>query len=186
MPEPLTALPESFTAGETVVWTHAVSETDFVSGGDYTLKAYLRGPSALDLTAVADDAGQWEFTITAAQSATLAAGTYTVAIVAEGTIAATLERHPVARQTVTVQPNVVTAVAGDFVSPAKRLLDAIDAVLEDRVTADVAAYTIGGRAVTAIPIMELTALRGIYAAKVARERSGGRAIRAHHAVFRGW
>lgn len=53
---------------------------------------------------------------------------------------------------------------------AQRMLDAIEAALEGRVTADVQSYQISGRSITKIPIAELMTLRKQYMVEVANER----------------
>lgn len=45
---------------------------------------------------------------------------------------------------------------------AYRMVTAIEAVLEGKVTADVASYSIAGRSITKIPIVELIELREKY------------------------
>lgn len=59
-------------------------------------------------------------------------------------------------------------------SHAKTMLDAIEAVLEGRITSDVEQYSIGGRQITKIPISELSVLRSKYKAEVAREEEADR------------
>ncbi len=67
---------------------------------------------------------------------------------------------------VDVLPNpTATSVA----SAARKMLAAIDAVLENRITKDVEAYTIEGRSLTRIPFLELRAMRTRLAAEVAAE-----------------
>jgi len=54
----------------------------------------------------------------------------------------------------------------------KKMLDAIEARLEDRILSDVEAYQIGGsitRSVTKIPFLELEKARATYQAKVNQE-----------------
>jgi len=51
----------------------------------------------------------------------------------------------------------------------KKMLDAIEAVLEGRVTSDVEAYQIAGRSITKISITELKDLHAYYLGKVNQE-----------------
>jgi hypothetical protein len=61
----------------------------------------------------------------------------------------------------------------DTRSQARRLLDAINAVLERRAGKDVDAYTIEGRSLTRIPFAELRATRARLLREVAAEDGGG-------------
>jgi len=49
---------------------------------------------------------------------------------------------------------------------ARNMLNAIEAVLEGRITADVESYSIAGRSITKIPVSELLVLRSKYKAEV--------------------
>lgn len=55
-------------------------------------------------------------------------------------------------------------------SHAKTMLDAIEAVLEGRITSDVEQYLIAGRQITKIPIKELKELRDEYRAEHKKEQ----------------
>jgi hypothetical protein len=56
-------------------------------------------------------------------------------------------------------------------SHAVKMLDAIEAVLEGRITSDVEQYSIAGRQITKIPISELLILHDRYKAAVAQEKA---------------
>lgn len=71
----------------------------------------------------------------------------------------------------TVQPN--PAAGADQRSQSRRLLDAINAVLEGRVTKDVESYSIEGRSLTRIPFTELRTFRARLMREVAAEDCGG-------------
>lgn len=55
-------------------------------------------------------------------------------------------------------------------SHAKTMLDAIEAVLEGRITSDIEQYLIDGRQITKIPISELKTLRDEYRAEYKKEQ----------------
>jgi hypothetical protein len=82
------------------------------------------------------------------------------------------EVYTVAEGTMQVAPAFGSAV--DARSDARRQLDAITAVLENRATAGVAEVTIGGRAVKHIPLPELLALRDRLRVDVMREDAAAR------------
>ena len=70
-----------------------------------------------------------------------------------------------------VKPNPATADnTTDLRSQAKKNLDAIDAVLAGKVTADVQSYKINGRELVKMGVPSLLTLRGYYAAIYKRER----------------
>ncbi len=79
------------------------------------------------------------------------------------------ERHIVGSGHMEIAPDPASASPSDARSHVKRLLDAIEAVLEGRVTKDVESYSIEGRQLTRIPIPELLALRDKYRAEYRRE-----------------
>ena len=55
-------------------------------------------------------------------------------------------------------------------SHAKTMLDAIEAVLEGRITSDIEQYQIAGRQITKIPIRELKDLRQEYLSEYKKEQ----------------
>ena len=69
----------------------------------------------------------------------------------------------------TILPNPATTTTYDARSHARKVLDAIEAVLEGKATADVAEYTIGGRALKKMPVADLLKWRQRYASEVAAE-----------------
>ena len=72
-------IPKQITQGDTVRWSETFD--DYNSATD-TLKCFIRGKSALDLTGV-PNGNQWDFTIDTNQSILLAAGKYKTQFVIE-------------------------------------------------------------------------------------------------------
>lgn len=175
MADPLAALPATFAAGATVAWTPAVPSAYGPTSG-YTVKVRFRGGSVADVDA--DGAtGTWVATLTASTSANLAPGVYTWQVAAERTVATVLERQVLATGTVSVTPNLATAVAGDLVSFAAQQLAACEAAIAARLSGNGAAlaqYTIGNRSATYYTLDELYTLRNRLRAEVRREANGGR------------
>lgn len=70
-------IPSSLTAGDSAVWhdRHQLLRGTHYDSGAWALAYALRGPSTLELAAVADGAG-WSTTVTATQSAGLMTGNY--------------------------------------------------------------------------------------------------------------
>lgn len=77
------------------------------------------------------------------------------------------ERHQVASGTVEVKPNLEGARPFDLRSHARKVLDAIEAVLENRATKDQEEYAIAGRSLKRTPIKDLLVLRDTYKTELA-------------------
>jgi hypothetical protein len=75
-----------------------------------------------------------------------------------------------------VNADPATAVAGlDTRTHARKVLDAIEAVLENRATKDQEEYSIEGRSLKRTPLADLIALRSQYSIEVQREERAARA-----------
>jgi hypothetical protein len=149
-----------------------------IPGGDYpasdgwavslVLQALAGGaPSTVNAS---DDGGDWLLVLASATSAGLAPGGYRYMIAA--TKAG--DRHTIDHGDVEVRPDPAKP-ATDQRSAARRALDAIDAVLENRASSEDMKFTFAdGRALDKIPHADLLALRKHYARIVARETNKGR------------
>jgi hypothetical protein len=84
------------------------------------------------------------------------------------------ERYEVDRGTVTLLANPATATAFDGRSHARKALDAIEAVLENRATLDQEEYSIGGRSLKRTPATDLIRLRSVYLNEVRSEDAAKR------------
>ncbi len=83
------------------------------------------------------------------------------------------ERHLVGSGTIKILPNLAAATSGyDNRSHVKKVLDAIDAVIENRATTDQQSYTISGRSLTRIPLPELIKLKQLYQTAYNNELAG--------------
>ena len=155
--------PNSIFAGDTCKWSKTIS--DYPSSDGWTLTYSFRGPSQLADVQASTSGSGYLVTIAAALTEVLQSGTYTWAA-----------RVSKAGETYTVARGVFSLVEVEgalVVSHNAKMLAAIEAALEGRVLVDMEQYTIGGRMVTKIPVKELTALRGMYAAKVWRDKNPG-------------
>ena len=92
-----------------------------------------------------------------------------------------MEQYDAAAGVFTIVPNYRLVEAR--VSHNERMLRQITEVIEDRVGADVQEYTIGGRRMVKIPVMELLGLQAIYESRVAQDRRPGRTGVAIKAAF---
>jgi hypothetical protein len=129
----------------------------------------LAGAAPLTVNAVADG-NDWEIALSSAASAQLAPGPYRFLIAATNAG----DRSTLDHGQIEVLPDPAKA-AQDQRTPARRALDAIDAVLENRAGSEDIKFTFAdGRALDKIPHADLLALRKHYARIVAREATKGR------------
>ncbi|RIL03132.1 MAG: hypothetical protein DCC71_15485 [Proteobacteria bacterium] len=167
MPE-LEREPTCLIAGDSVAWRRELA--DYPATGGWAVAYALRGPDSLDLAATADgDAHVVE--LTAAASGALAAGRYLVA----GFATLGAERATFYQGELELSPNPASLAAGhDPRTHARRVLEAIEAVLEQRATRDQASFTLNGRALERWPIADLLAFRDRYRREVAGEEAAAR------------
>jgi len=132
---------------------------------DWTLRLLLRGPGSIDLTSV--DAGTvHRLSATAAVSSGWQPGEYAYSLRASrGAEVVELESGAVP-----VRPDLAAAAPGaDQRVHARKVLAAIEAVIEGRATLDQERYRIGERELYRTPIADLLKLRSHYRAELARE-----------------
>ncbi len=158
--------PIKFRAGDTVEWD--VSNSDYPAS-TYTLKYYIRGANALDVTAVADGEN-YTVTVTADDSIKLPPGIYSYQGRFEsGTTHYTPEDMV---GTFEVLPNLAAATAGtDARTHARIVLDAVNATLENRASKVQQAISIAGRQLSYMPVAELLMLKKFYENEVKREEA---------------
>jgi len=172
-PEPLEII-----IGDTITWkrrnVQAVSEnddgvpeyTDIKASESWTLKFTAVGRLGLfAITAAADDenADDFKFTATATVTAAYTAGDYQWQIIATYGSGASAIRYTIAEGQVTLLDNIsVRTALYDNRSHAKKVLDAIEAILEGRASKDQESYSIAGRSLARTPIPDLLKLRSVY------------------------
>jgi hypothetical protein len=175
--------PTEIIIGDTITWkrrsVQAISEndngtvetTDIKASEGWTLKYVAVGRlGVVSITASADtdNADDFKFTATAATTAAYVAGDYQWQIVATKTTT----RYTIATGIVTVTDNIAgRSAAYDNRSHAKKVLDAIEAVIEGRASADQQSYTIAGRSLTRTPMQDLMRLRSMYKSEYEAEVS---------------
>lgn len=166
----LSALPAGFAAGTTVAYTKGLS--DYAPSAGWALSVRLVGTSSTlsAVVSVVDDA--YVVTLAADDTADLSAGTYRwVERVTKGD-----DVYNVGTGFVEVWPDLGAATAGAARSRDERLLDLVNAALDNRLPSGMENYAIAGRSISRIPISELFDLRDRIAARVSRKRSGSRTI----------
>lgn len=159
------------TAGDTLDFTTSVS--DYAASAGWTLK-YRISPraagTAIDLTASASG-DDFLVEVAASTTATWAPGFYTWSAFVEKAG----ERFTVDRGQLEIRAPSSTMSGGyDGRTHARKVLDAIEAVIENRATLDQESYAINGRSLKRMPIEQLLKLRQIYRAEVAGEEASAR------------
>lgn len=129
-----------------------------------------------DASYVDTSAGTFAVTIPATATANLPAGRYRWTAIVTGGGGYNGQRFTPESGVLTVTADPSQQGAGDAQTFAEKNLAAVEAVLDGRITADVEAYQIGGRSVTAIPIGQLMALRARLRDEVWRERNPGQPL----------
>lgn len=160
-----TTEPLSVRAGDTWKWTRSLAD---YPASTWTLKYRFKnaaGGFEIVASASGDD---YSVTVSAATTAGYASGTYSwMAWVESGS-----EKFTVDQGTLTVGADYrgsTAAAALDDRSHARKVLAAIEAVIERRATQDQMEYTIEGRSLKRTPIADLLKLRQKYQAAVAAE-----------------
>ena len=167
--------PRKLVAGDSLAW----DRTDL--GGDYppgtwALVYYLTGPSTLEVTA-GENGTTFEVRVPSSETSGLAPGGYRLrGFVTDGT-----DRYQVYEGSLSVEEDPAQAAPGG--THAEKMLAAIQATLEGRVTKDVEQYTYDGVSVAKLPIELLEKLEVRYRARVARERAGGVRLSSVRVVF---
>lgn len=164
-----TTEPSSVYAGDTVTWTKSL--TDYPAP-TYTLAyALVRDGGSISITASASGADHL-VSVSAATSAAWVPGTYQwTAYVTSGSA-----RYTVETGEIVIKPN--PAAGGyDTRSYARRMLDAIEALLEGRATSDVSSYSIGGRSLSKMSALELVQWREKFRREAESEKAGERIAR---------
>lgn len=162
----MATLQNLITAGDTLDFTTSVPE--YLASDGWTLK-YRLAPraagTAIDITATPDGA-DYDVQVAAATTIGWATGWYTWTAFVEKAA----ERYTVDRGQLEIRAASTTLAAGvDNRTHARKVLDAIEAVLESRATVDQQEYAIAGRSLKRMAIDELMRFRRIYQSEVKAE-----------------
>lgn len=177
--------PAAFIKGDTVKFTKSLPDYLPADGWALSYAFVLEAASSDQQTVDATDNGDGShlITISATDSAGFSVGWYAW----QATVTKAAERYTVAAGRVQVKPDFATLTSGyDARSHVKKVLDAIEAVLEQRATEEQSYIMIGQTQITNIPHGDLLALRSKYLAeyrseqaaeRIARGEASGRQIR---------
>ncbi len=163
--------PREFAVGETLAWSKSLA--DYPASDGWALDYYFRGPTKFDVSATAET-GEDNFSVTVAASVTArcSPGTYSW----QAWVSKVDEKYLVASGTAKAIPGL-QLVDGNFDgrTDAKKILDAIDALVAGKASLDQQEYMIGAggaqRQLKRIPIPDLLQLRTHYARIVRAENS---------------
>lgn len=157
--------PQELRAGMTWKWDR--NDLADYPAPTWTLKYWFKrmgGTDKFSITAAANGTYH-RVSVAKASTAAYVADDYSwVAVVDDST-----ESYEVDSGTMKVLPRYDQDVALDDRTHAKKVLEAIEAVIEGRATKDQEEYTIGNRSLKRTPLEELIKLRGRYKAEVAQE-----------------
>ena len=165
---------DRITSGDTLDFVTTLP--DYPASGGYTLK-YRLSPrtsgSAIDITCTASG-DDHRCGAAASATAAWAAGEYSWACWVEKGAERYSGTSYLWRGECTILPNPATTAAFDGRGHARKVLDAIEAVLENRATLDQEEYSIAGRSLKRTPTERLLRLRQVYRQEVASEDAAAR------------
>lgn len=159
-------------AGDTLQFTTSVPDYPASAGWTLTYRLVPRTSGtaiSFDATADGDD---YDIEVGASTTDDWTAGEYSWSAY----VSKAGERHTVDQGTVKIQPNPSVVAAYDARSHARKTLDAIQAVIQNRATQAQKSYSIGGRSLEHTPFADLLELESVYLTRVANEdatASGG-------------
>jgi hypothetical protein len=171
-----TTEPSELVIGDRWLWKRADIVSDYPTA-DYSL-TYVAdkqgaGSTSFSITAT-ETSSEYLVEVASATTAAYTSGTY--AWQAYITRTSDSQRLSIARGAWNVIANLSASTA-DPRSHVKKVLDAIEAVIESRATIDQMAYSIAGRSLSRTPIADLLVLRDKYKAEYRRELDADRAAR---------
>jgi hypothetical protein len=156
-------------AGDTWQWRREDLSSDYPAP-TWTLSYYFKNPTANFNFNAAADGVNFAVTVAKATTAAYAAGRYKwFAFVDNGT-----QRFEVDRGELEVLPNLAVAGNLDDRTHARKVLEAIEAVIEGRASKDQEEYTIGNRSLKRTPLEELAKMRIRYKQEAAAEEAADR------------
>jgi len=168
-----TVEPQSLIAGDTLQFDRNFDNFSPVDGWALSYSLTLVGKAPINITGgvITSTGSTWNINVPGSTTAGWAAGKYKWLAYVKGSGTFAGERFIVAEGVIEIKPNPETADATtDYRSDAKKNLDAIDAVLANRVTADVASYKINGRELVKMRHSDLLELRGYFFQRYKAER----------------
>lgn len=159
-------IPFTFSQGDSLTWTEEVP--DYPASSGYTLK-YSLVNSENSYTITSTPSGDDHvFSLTTAITSSYKSGNYKY----QRYITKDSDKITIDYGSLTIIKDY--SVAHDARSHARRTLDAIQAVIEDRATVDQLAYTINGRSLSRTPLEDLIKFKSFYEGEVSKEERAER------------
>lgn len=169
-------IPQEFTAGLTI--TRLLVENCYPAPA-WSLLLLLRGPGSYNVASTPAANGQHQLTAAATDTAAWLPGTYSYSLRAtDGNQVVEIDAG-----TLTVKPDLAATVAGaDQRGHVRRVLESIEAVIENRASMDQERYKINNRELWRTPLADLLRLRTHYKNQLVRmqmQKSGkfGRTVK---------
>lgn len=156
-----TTEPQEIIAGDTLTWEKSLS--NYPASAGYTLKYRLiNATNIIDIATVASGDAHL-VNVSASTTASYPPGTYTWTSYVEKGSGGSLERYTIMTGTIIVKPSLATQAAGyDTRSHVKRVLDALEAMIEGKATRDAQSIRIGDKEISKMSPQELIKWRSYY------------------------
>ena len=165
-------IPTTWVAGDTIKWDVTISDYKASDGWSLTYEVKSKTANLSTITASADG-DDFTVTVAASASASYSPGEYYYnAFVTKGS-----ERYRVDEGAVTIEKDFQDSGNYDNRSHPEIVLDAIEAVLENRASKDQESYTIAGRSLARTSIPDLLVMRDRYKAEVVQAKRADRIAR---------
>ncbi|WP_027715832.1 hypothetical protein [Desulfuromonas sp. TF] len=148
--------PSQIIAGDAISWKRSLP--DYPASAGWSLSYALRGPKQIDIATAADDDDHL-VDVDSGTSASWLAGVYRMFL----QVAKDGKRYTIDQVELEILPDPTHIADGTDLRPhVKKVLDAIEAVLEGKATRDQLAYTIDGVRIDRIPPLDLLEWRRRY------------------------
>lgn len=158
--------PSAIFAGDTLAWKRPDLAADYAPGTYSLTYSFRKDGSGATTFSLSSTAADFLISASAATTGAYSAGRYRwSAVIIRVSDSAKIT---VATGTMEVLPNKASAT-DDPRTHARKMLDAIEALMEGRSVTDISNYSIQGRALTRMSVEELIKWRGFYRNEVKRE-----------------
>lgn len=166
-------LPASFTVGDTL--TATVTSKEYPASKGWALQFTITNGESTKTAAATADGDNYAINVPAATTATWSAGAYTFTLAVTN---ASGERHTIANGPIKLTPNLASGAPFDARSHARKILDAIEAYLENQATngqMEILETQFDMRRMKREGKAEFIKLRNLYRAEVLAEEQAARA-----------
>ncbi len=167
-------IPSTLRAGDTIEWNESISDYPATDGWTLAFLLYAYGKTPITITASADGA-DYTISIPASTTRSWVAGTYSYQAYVYDMSGTTsiVEKYTVYDGSVIILPDLTQSLSTtDNRSHVKKVLDALEAVIEGKATSDALSYSIGGRSISKMTPEELIKWRSFYLTEYQRELDG--------------